>query len=101
MAKDLQDMLAKRPVDRAAVDAHKKRLLSEVRAYRLRELRESSQLTQTELAERLQVSQNRVSRIESGKIEHAQVDTLRKYVEAVGGHLRIEVEFGDDRMQIA
>lgn len=101
MAQDLQDMLAKRPVDRAAVDAHKKRLLDEVRAYRLRELRESSQLTQAELAQRLEVSQNRVSRIEAGEIEHAQVDTLRRYVEAVGGHLRIEVELGDERVQIA
>lgn len=101
MAIDLQELLAKRPVDRAVVDAHKKRLLDEVRAYRLRELRESSHLTQAELAHRLQVSQNRVSRIEHGEIEHAQVDTLRRYVEAVGGHLRIEVELGDERVQIA
>ncbi|MCA4135300.1 helix-turn-helix domain-containing protein [Arthrobacter sp. M4] len=96
----IEEMLAKRPVDRAAVDAHKKRLLDEVRAYRLRELREASDLTQVELADRLHVSQNRVSRIEHGDIDRAQVDTLRKYVEAVGGRLRIEVELGDQRIQI-
>ncbi len=101
MTKGLDELLRQRPVDRARVDAQKKRMLDEVRAYRLRELREASELTQVELAERLQVSQNRVSRIEHGDIERAQVDTLRRYVEAVGGHLRIEVELGDERIQIA
>ena len=97
----MEELLAKRPVDRAAVNAHKKRMLDEVRAYRLRELREASQLTQVELAGRLHVSQNRVSRIEHGDIDRAQVDTLRKYVEALGGRLRVEVELGDERIQIA
>jgi hypothetical protein len=31
----------------------------------------------------------------------AQVDTLRKFVEALGGTLRVEVECGDERIQIA
>ena len=101
MSKTIEDLLAKRPVGRTAVDAHKKRLLEEVRAYRLRELREASDLTQVELAGRLHMSQNRISRIEHGDIERAQVDTLRKYVEAVGGRLRVEVELGDKPIQIA
>ncbi len=101
MAMNFEEMLAKRPVDRAVVDAHKKRMLEEVRAYRLRELREASDLTQVQLAGRLQVTQNRVSRIEHGDIERTQVDTLRKYVEAIGGRLRVEVELGDERIQIA
>ena len=41
MAKFIEELLAKRPVDRIAVDAHKKCMLDEVRAYRLRELREA------------------------------------------------------------
>ena len=101
MAKSIEELLAERPVDLVAVDAHKKRMLDEVRAYRLRELREASELTQVELAGRLHVSQNRVSRIEHGDIDRAQVDTLRKYVEALGGRLRVEVELGDERIQIA
>ncbi|MFF2299641.1 helix-turn-helix domain-containing protein [Arthrobacter sp. NPDC058127] len=67
----------------------------------LRELREASDLTRVVLAARLRVSQNKVSRIGQGDIDRAQVDTLRKYVEAVGGRLRVEVELGDDRIQIA
>ncbi|TFD21356.1 XRE family transcriptional regulator [Cryobacterium sp. TMS1-13-1] len=97
----LDDMLARRPVDRAAVNAHKKRMLDEVRAYRLRELREANDLTQVELAALLHVTQNRISRIENGDIERTQVDTLRKYVEAVGGRLKVEVEIGDETYQIA
>ena len=101
MTKTLDELVRERPVDRAQVDAHERRMLDELRAYRLRELREASDLTQVELAGKLGVSQNRVSRIEHGDIERAQVDTLRKYVEAVGGHLRVEVELGDERIQIA
>ena len=38
MTKSLDDMVAKRPVDRGKVDAHKKEMLEGVRSYRLREL---------------------------------------------------------------
>ncbi|MDQ0239565.1 helix-turn-helix domain-containing protein [Arthrobacter bambusae] len=101
MAKTAEEILAKRPVDRVAVEGHKKHLFDEVRAFWLRELREASDLTQVEVAARLRVSQNRVSRIEHGDIDRAQVDMLRKYVEALGGRLRVEVELGDERIQIA
>ncbi|MGO4859782.1 helix-turn-helix domain-containing protein [Arthrobacter sp. 2MCAF14] len=84
-AESLEELVAKRSVDRVAVDAHKKHLLDGVRACRIRELREASGLTLVQLAARLHVSQNRVSRIEHGDIDRAQVDTLRKYVEAAGG----------------
>lgn len=101
MAKELNEMLAERPVDREKVDAHKKGMLDEVRSCRLRELRERLDLTQVELAKRLDVSQNRVSKIEHGDIERSQLDTLRRYVEAVGGELSVEVTIGDERFLIA
>ena len=49
----------------------------------------------------LDVTQNRVSRIERGDLDKTQVDTLRRYVEALGGHLRLVVDIGDDTFQIA
>lgn len=76
-------------------------MLEEVRAYQLRELREALDLTQVEIARLLDVSQNRFSRLEHGDIERTQVDTLRRYVEAVGGQLHVEVEIADQRIQIA
>jgi transcriptional regulator with XRE-family HTH domain len=94
-------MLARRPVDRGAVDGHRELMLDEARVNRLRELREAADLTQVRLAERVHVSQNRVSGIERGDIDRAQVDTARGYVEALGGELRVEEEIGDQRFQIA
>lgn len=101
MARSVEDVIATRPVDRAAVDAHKKRMLDEVRAYTLRELREALNLTQVEVAALLEVSQNRVSRLEHGDLERTQVDTLRRYVEAVGGQLHVEVEIDGRRIPVA
>ncbi|WP_278234562.1 helix-turn-helix transcriptional regulator [Isoptericola sp. AK164] len=101
MALDLDDVLAKRPVDRELVDAHKGRMLSEVRAYRLRELREALGLTQLELAQRIGVGQRQVSKIEHGDIDNAKVGTVRKYLEAVGGDLAIEYVTTDRRVQVA
>jgi predicted XRE-type DNA-binding protein len=101
MAKNLKELVKERPVNRKNVDAHKKRMIGEVRSYRLRELRKACELSQVEIAERLHVSQNRVSKIEHGEIERSQLDTLRKYVEAVGGELHVEVSIGDERFVIA
>jgi transcriptional regulator with XRE-family HTH domain len=91
----LQDFQRKRPPNREAVEAHKARLLQELHTYRLRELREALNLTQTDLAGILNVTQNRVSNIERGNIDRIQVDTLRRYIEALGAHLRIAVDIGD------
>ena len=89
------------PSDPTVIAAIMKKMRAEVRAYKLRELREALELTQVELAAKIDVSQNRISRIEHGDIEKSQVDTLRKYVEAVGGTLRLEVEIGDNRFTLA
>lgn len=97
----LEDFERDYPSDPERVAAHMKRMTAEVRAYRLKELRQELHITQVQLAEQLHVSQNRISRIEHGDIERSQVDTLRKYVEAVGGTLRIEVEIGDRTFTLA
>ena len=101
MAKTLAQKQAERPVDRTVVDLHKSRMLGEVRAYRLRDLREQVSLTQNQLADLLEVTQRRVSAIERGQIDHTQVDTLRRYVEALGGELHVDVKIGDETFQIA
>lgn len=63
--------------------------------------RETLGLTQAELAETLDTSQNRASRLGGSDIECMQVETLRRYVEAVGGKLHVEVEVGGRRIRIA
>ncbi|NMO02352.1 XRE family transcriptional regulator [Gordonia sp. TBRC 11910] len=89
------------PVNEQNVAALKAKMMAEVRGCQLRELREAANVTQVELAALLRVSQNRISRIEKGDIERSQVDTLRRYVEALGGRLKVEVELGGSTVQIA
>jgi transcriptional regulator with XRE-family HTH domain len=89
------------PIDSERVNRLVDKLEAEIRAYRLKELRKELNITQVELAQLLHVSQNRISRIEHGDIEKSQVDTLRRYVEAVGGTLTIEVQVGDRKFQLA
>lgn len=101
MAMTREQLLAKRPVDRQRVDAHKERMLGEIRAYQLRELREAIGLTQEQLAERIGVGQRQVSKIERGDLDSAKVGTIRKYLEAVGGDLVVEYVSGDQRLQVA
>ena len=73
----------------------------EVRAYKLRELREMLALTQNDLAQSLEISQRRVSEIERGRVDFTKVDTLRRYADALGGTLRVEVQVGEETYQIA
>lgn len=101
MAVNLEELLAKRPVDRERIDAHKERMLGEIRAYHLRELREAIGLTQEQLAERIGVGQRQVSKIERGDLDNAKIGTIRKYIDAVGGELVIEYVAGDQRLQVA
>jgi predicted XRE-type DNA-binding protein len=102
MPRTLEERLAAlSPERRANVEGHRRRMLAEVRAWRLRELREQQALSQSEVADAIHVSQRRVSGIESGDVERTQVATLRRYAQAVGGELRVEVEIDGDRFQIA
>lgn len=101
MTRTLKEQLARRPVDEKRVEQLAQELRQEVRAARLREIRVEQNLTQVELALLLSISQNRVSQIEHGDIDKTKVDTLRRYVEALGGNLTIEATFGDTRYVIA
>ena len=59
----------------------------------LRDLRKAHELTQERMAEALHISQDGVSRIE--KRSDFLLSTLRSYVEAMGGKLRLVAEFPD------
>ena len=97
----LEEQLQLRPVDPAELAHLKNEMRQYARAYRLREVREAQAMTQVAVAKQLGIGQNRVSQIERGDIDHSQVDTLRRYVEALGGRLTVEAEFGDARYIIA
>ncbi|MDR1388277.1 MAG: helix-turn-helix domain-containing protein [Propionibacteriaceae bacterium] len=101
MSVTLEQQLAHRPIDPAELEEMVQGLQQQVRAHRLRELRQAQSKTQVEMAGELGVGQNRVSAIERGDLDQARVSTLRRYVEALGGRLSIEADFGDTRYVIA
>ena len=64
----------------------------------LNQLREARQLTQVNLAEALKINQGAVSMME--KRADMYVSTLRNYIEAMGGELKITAEFPEGAIQI-
>lgn len=86
MAKSLAELTVEHPVDRDRVEEHKTRMMTQVRAYRLRELREQAGLTQAQLAERIGVGQRQVSKIEHGDLDNTKLGTIRNYLAAVRGN---------------
>lgn len=97
----LEELDAMRPLDPAAVEQAAQAMRQQVRAARLKDVRREQSMTQVELASSLEISQRRVSQIERGEIEMAKLDTLRRYIEALGGKLTVEAEFGEVRYLIA
>lgn len=87
--------------DPARVAALKQGMHDEVRAYRLAEVRKAQGETQEALAKLMNVSQVRVSQIENGELGRTEVGTLRSYVAALGGHLRIVAEIGETAVTIS
>jgi transcriptional regulator with XRE-family HTH domain len=78
------------PEQRARSDAKLKALTAHVR---LQELRKARAQTQETIAELMGVPQSAISKIE--KRTDAYVSTIRRYLEAMGGHLHITAEFPD------
>lgn len=97
-AKNWREVRAGAHLDEDQVTAHRERLDEEVRAFRLAEIRRDRNLTQEQVAAAMGVRQPRVSQLESGDLSHVEVATLRSYVTALGGRLRVVAEFGDDQL---
>ncbi len=80
------------PAARARVDARVGKTLASMP---LAKIRRAIGMTQTELAERIGTAQGSVSKIESAADMY--LTTLRKYVEALGGELRLTAVFPGGR----
>jgi predicted transcriptional regulator len=64
----------------------------------LQELRKNRQVTQVELAKVMSVEQATISKIEHR--EDMYVSTLREYVKALGGELKLVASFPDTEIQV-
>lgn len=61
MSYTLEDFKADHDLDQKTIDERKEQLLEEMRLYELKEARKQQDVTQKQLAERMGVSQKRVS----------------------------------------
>jgi DNA-binding XRE family transcriptional regulator len=80
------------------VEAGKERLLAQVRAHRLADMRKRRGLTQRQVAQTMGVTVGRVSQIENGEL--AGIDVLDRYVSALGGSLQLVASFGDEQIKV-
>lgn len=89
MTKTLQEMLAERSLDsRARIEQLAGQLLLE---NQLSRIREELEVSQKELAQTMGIKQPSLSAIEN-RGNDLKISTMKKYVEAMGGKLRIDVE---------
>lgn len=66
----------------------------------LREARKASNMTQVEPVEARGVSRNRISRMENEDVGSMSVDVLRRYVEALGGHMTLVTDLPNGGVSI-
>ena len=83
------------PERRRRIDAMKRGLLAEMP---LHELRRARALTQRDMAKMLKVNQPAVSKLEQRA--DVYVSSLRSYIEAAGGKLKIVAEFPEGEVAI-
>lgn len=101
MSVSLEQLLERRPVNREEVERIKAHMMTQVRAYQLREQRESQGFTQQQVADIIGVSLHQISKIENGDIENSRLSTIRRYLQAIGSELSLDAVVGDTRVRIA
>ena len=97
---DLNAYLEKRGIDERQMRIARERTQAVIDAYNLREARKACNMTQVQLAAAMGVSQNRISRMENGEIGSMSLDSIRRYVEAIGGTLSIVADLPMGRVVI-
>ncbi|MGL5467175.1 MAG: helix-turn-helix domain-containing protein [Shewanella sp.] len=94
MAKSLNELLKK--VNPDVVQTAKERAEQEILEMRLSMLREQLELSQVEMAQRLGISQPSVANLEK-RGQEIKLSSLKRYVEAMGGKLTLDVQLPDGR----
>lgn len=95
-AKNFKELQAKKsPERRARIEA---RVQAAIAQMALDELREARNLTQSQLANTLNVDQGSVSKLE--RRTDMYVSTLRNFIRAMGGELHIRADFPDGSVEI-
>jgi transcriptional regulator with XRE-family HTH domain len=92
--KNINQIIGNLPAKRRAkVTARAQQLIGEEMA--LQHVRKARHLTQEQMAKALNIGQDSISRLESRS--DLLISTLQSYIEAMGGSLKLVVEFPDGR----
>ena len=84
------DRIRALPADRRArIEALAEEMAAELHLF---EIRKALSITQKDLAERIGLAQGEVSRFENAELTGAKIGTLERYVEGMGGRLRLVAE---------
>ncbi|WP_294440911.1 helix-turn-helix domain-containing protein [uncultured Slackia sp.] len=88
------------PVSDTLMEEARKTTEETIRTYELKEARKKRHMTQEELSRKMGIGQKRVSALENGKIDVLKIDTLRRYVEGLGGTLEITAQFPERQIRL-
>ena len=98
---ELNDYLESRGITEEQMEVARRQTQEYVDAYNLREARKAQNLTQVQVARAIGVSQNRVSRIENGDMGAMSVESLRRYIAALGGSLTLVADLPSGKVRLA
>ncbi len=92
---DVGELLAELELTDDDMEHAREATADHIRAWHLAQVRAEQDRTQEDVAAVMGVTQPRVSAIERGELDTVTFSTLRAYVHALGGKLRVVADFGD------
>ena len=95
-----EDWSARQNFDEDRIAKGVRELYREILEYKLKELRKKQGLTQQQLADKLGITQNRISKLEKLDLDRAELQTIRSYINALGGELSLVVEIDGNQHKI-
>jgi DNA-binding XRE family transcriptional regulator len=98
---EFADQALQDPKRRENIERERQEAVEEMVEYTLAELRKHRHMTQVELAETLGIKQASVSRVEHADPADVQLDTLRNYIEALGGTLEVAAIIEGERFPLS
>lgn len=97
---ELNRYLEKRGITEEQMEVARDRTRAYIESDVLRTARTEGGMTQVELAKTMGVSQNRISRMENGDMAAMSLDTIRRYIEALGGTLSLIAELPSGKITL-
>lgn len=100
MALSFDDYVVGRDISSELKEEALRATQEKITTYNLMQARKSRDVTQAELSRDMGVSQKRISDIENGRLDLLKIDTLKRYIAALGGTLEISAHLPSGTMRL-